>query len=247
MANRWMCAPMCSPSARSSTKCSPGSALSRADRSCRSWRPCCTTSLRRCWRCVPASRRASTRSSPAVSRRIPANGTHRRAAARRSRGGPRLTVVAGTGSSGTRHAARSLSRSSSLPCLAAGTATWVSVRSSRVRWARQVGLPEIESLVARDQSDAGRPSSRAGAGHHPGRSAARAADQRRDGPDHASRRCLQGVDVATKSYLNPAGEWLPLGTTPLRERARTLRVPALAPDEGRLRTARSRRAGGSVS
>ena len=99
--------------------------------------------------------------------------------------------------------------------LAAGTATWVSVRSSRVRWARQVGLPEIESLVARDQPDA----------------AARLLAQVQaiipDDPQLARltndvmdpiilETTPRGVDVATKSYLNPAGEWLPLGTTPLK-------------------------------
>jgi predicted esterase len=99
--------------------------------------------------------------------------------------------------------------------LAAGTATWVSVRASRVRWARQVGLPEIEALVARDQPDA---------------AAHLLAQVQTIIPDDPQLTRLTndvmdpivlettppGVDVATKSYLSPAGEWLPLGTTPLK-------------------------------
>jgi len=99
--------------------------------------------------------------------------------------------------------------------MAASTAAWVSVRSSRVRWARQVGLPEIEALVARDQPDA----------------AARLLAQVQtiipDDPQLARltndvmdpvllETMPPGVDVATKNYLNPTGEWLPLGTTPLK-------------------------------
>jgi formylglycine-generating enzyme required for sulfatase activity/dienelactone hydrolase len=98
--------------------------------------------------------------------------------------------------------------------LAAATATWVSVRSSRVRWARQVGMPEVESLVARDQSDA----------------AARLLAQVQavipDDPQLARltndvmdpiviETAPPGVEVATRSYLNPTGEWMPLGITPL--------------------------------
>jgi formylglycine-generating enzyme required for sulfatase activity/dienelactone hydrolase len=99
--------------------------------------------------------------------------------------------------------------------LAAGTATWLSVRASRVRWARQVGLPEIEALVARDQPDAAY------------RLLAQVQGIVPDDPQLTRltndvmdpiilETAPQGVDVATKGYLNPAGEWLPLGTTPLK-------------------------------
>jgi serine/threonine protein kinase len=38
--------------------------------------------------------------------------------------------------------------------LAAGAATWLYLRASRVRWARQVAMPQIEALVAGNQPDA---------------------------------------------------------------------------------------------
>ena len=99
--------------------------------------------------------------------------------------------------------------------LAAGAATWVSIRASRIRWARQTALPQLEALVATDNPD----------------EAYRLLAQVRaiipDDPQltrltHAVLDPIMlettpaGVDVATKSYLNPTGEWLPLGTTPLK-------------------------------
>jgi hypothetical protein len=155
-----------------------------------------------------ASRPRSTPSSRAASRRIRQSATRpRRNCTPRSKSAALPRAAQPRAGRVTRPV---LSAIIVVALLAAGTATWVSVRSSRVRWARQVGLPEIESLVARDQPDA----------------AARLLAQvqtiipddpqlarlTNDGMDPIMLETTPaGVDVATKSYRDPTGEWLPLG------------------------------------
>ncbi len=102
--------------------------------------------------------------------------------------------------------------------LVASTAAigWFLVRNSRVRWARNTAVPEIEDLIRRGQSD---------------RAYALWQEVQRVIPDDPLVARLRedvtdnatiasdppGTEVFTKLYLDPNGAWIPLGTTPLRE------------------------------
>ena len=100
--------------------------------------------------------------------------------------------------------------------LAAGAATWLYLRASRVRWARQVAMPEIEALVAGDQADAAyRLLSQVQRIIPDDPQLARLTNNVMDPP--ALETTPPGVDVATRAYRDPAAEWLPLGTTPLKD------------------------------
>jgi predicted esterase/predicted Ser/Thr protein kinase len=99
--------------------------------------------------------------------------------------------------------------------LAAGAATWLYLRASRARWARQVAMPQIEALVARNQADAAyRLLSEVQRIIPDDPQLVRLTNDVMDPP--ALETTPPGVDVATKAYLDSAGEWLPLGTTPLK-------------------------------
>ncbi len=99
--------------------------------------------------------------------------------------------------------------------LAAGVATWVYLRASRARWARQVAMPQIEALVGSNQADAAyRLLSEVQRIIPDDPQLARLTNDVMDPP--ALETTPQGVDVATRAYLDSAGEWLPLGTTPLK-------------------------------
>jgi DNA-binding winged helix-turn-helix (wHTH) protein/predicted esterase len=89
------------------------------------------------------------------------------------------------------------------------------VRNSQVKWARTVALPQIEALVGRAQSD-------------PAFILLRQVDAiipddpeflrlQNDVTDPATVDTKpSGASVSSKSYLNHAGDWLPLGTTPVK-------------------------------
>ena len=98
--------------------------------------------------------------------------------------------------------------------LAAAAVATLLVRSSRAKWARNVALPEVEALVTRGQPD----------------QAFRLVRQVQriipDDPQLARivnnvtdpaviRTAPEGAEVSTKFYLEPAGEWIELGATPL--------------------------------
>ena len=99
--------------------------------------------------------------------------------------------------------------------LAAGAATWLYLRASRARWARQVAMPQIEALVAGNQADAAyRLLSQVQQIIPDDPQLARLTNDVMDPPELET--TPQGVDVATRAYLDSSGEWLPLGTTPLK-------------------------------
>jgi serine/threonine protein kinase/dienelactone hydrolase len=99
--------------------------------------------------------------------------------------------------------------------LAAGAVAWILVRTSHARWARQTALPQIEALVGSDQPDAAYRLLSQVQGIIPDDpQLARLTNDVMDPPMLET--TPQGVDVATKAYRDPAAEWLPLGTTPLK-------------------------------
>ena len=98
--------------------------------------------------------------------------------------------------------------------LLAAAVTWLVARNARIRWARNVAVPEIESLVARGQSDAAF------------RLLRQVADVIPDDPQLGRLRNdvtdpvqlatdPPGAAVYTRGYLDVGDEWLPLGNSPL--------------------------------
>jgi predicted esterase len=98
--------------------------------------------------------------------------------------------------------------------VAAAVVTMLLVRGSRAKWARNVALPEVEALVTRGQPD------------HAFRLVKQVQAIIPDDPQIARivnnvtdpaviRTTPDGAQVSTKFYLDPAGEWIKLGTTPL--------------------------------
>ncbi len=93
---------------------------------------------------------------------------------------------------------------------------WLSTRSARVRWARDVALPEIERLVAQNE-------------YYQAYRVARQAENHLPGHPQLERfwrdRCFlqsirttpSGADVFLKPYHDPTGERMPIGRTPLED------------------------------
>jgi formylglycine-generating enzyme required for sulfatase activity/predicted esterase len=99
--------------------------------------------------------------------------------------------------------------------LAAAVIAWGFVRSSRARWARNVALPQIEAMVARAEPDAAyRLLQRVKAVIPDDPQVTRLSNDVNDPVSLVSE--PPGASVSTKSYLDPAGDWIPLGTTPLQ-------------------------------
>ena len=192
------------------------SRLPRALGRCRSWRRCCTISLRRSRRCAPASRPRSTPSSRAASRRIRPDGTRQPWSCDAALEEFRASLSSPPQVRASRVTRPVVVALVLVALLAAGAATWLLVRASRVRWARQVGAASR--------------SKRSSPATSPTRRYRLLVQVQRLIPDDPQLARLTndvmdpsilettppGVDVATKATSNPAGEWLPLGTTPLK-------------------------------
>jgi predicted esterase len=98
--------------------------------------------------------------------------------------------------------------------MAAALVTTLLVRGSRTKWARNVALPEVEALVTRGQPDQAFRLLRQAQGIIPDDpQLARIVNNVTD--PAVIRTAPDGAEVSTKFYLEPAGEWIKLGTTPL--------------------------------
>ena len=99
--------------------------------------------------------------------------------------------------------------------VAAATATLARRPRVAVRSARQAGLPPIEALVASGQPDAAFQLLQQVQAVIP--DDPRLVRLTNDVMDPVNLETVpEGVAVANKDYLQPRGDWLPLGTTPLR-------------------------------
>ena len=169
----------------------------------------------------------------------------RRGAARRARGVPIDALLASAGTGLACHSARGRS---ARHCRAArGRRGHLGLGPC---FAHPMGAPDRApaNRDPRRQRSArpGLPAPHSGSGDHPRRSATRAADQRRHGPDHARD---DACGSRRRDQELPQSDWRVAAARddPVEERARPVRVSALAADKGRVRSARDRGwpAGGS--
>jgi cephalosporin-C deacetylase-like acetyl esterase len=94
--------------------------------------------------------------------------------------------------------------------------TWVWARNARVRWARDVALPEIERLVAQNDYFHAYLLARQAETHLPGNP-----QLDRFWKDRCFRQSVRttpsGAEVFMKSYGDRTGDWTPIGRTPLED------------------------------
>lgn len=99
--------------------------------------------------------------------------------------------------------------------LSAAVVGWFLVRNSRTRWARNVAIPQIETMVSRGEPDSAFRLLRQVQAIIPDDpQLARLSNDVTDPVSIVS--VPSGAAVSTKSYLDPAGQWIPLGRTPLQ-------------------------------
>ena len=99
--------------------------------------------------------------------------------------------------------------------LGAAVITTLLVRSSRAKWARSVALPEVEAMVNRGQPDQAFRLLRQVQRIIPDDPQLARIENNVTDPS-VLRTTPDGAEVSTKFYLDPGGEWIKVGTTPLQ-------------------------------
>ena len=99
---------------------------------------------------------------------------------------------------------------------AAAAVTMLLVRNSRGKWARNVALPEVEAMVNRGQPDQAFQLLKQVQAIIPDDPQLTRIVNNVTDPS-AFQTIPDGAEVSTKFYMNPDGEWIRIGTTPLRD------------------------------